>query len=137
MGHLGSTVARLKLKGIGGGAHKGWRLRFNSIQREERLNVDNNVERCVEIERQYLLPSPLEEFQEIQVERMNVQPLNLTSGDSSMKVRLKVLPDTLRGGAWPSSVRAVRCRLKCRNEQDPRPMLLPYVFVRVLIGDRC
>ena len=40
MGHLGSTVARLKLKGIGGGAHKGWRLRFNSIQREERLNVD-------------------------------------------------------------------------------------------------
>ena len=35
MGRLGSTVARLKLKGIGGGAHKGWRLRFNSIQREE------------------------------------------------------------------------------------------------------
>jgi hypothetical protein len=32
---LGSTVARLKLKGIGGGAHKGWRLRFNSTQREE------------------------------------------------------------------------------------------------------
>jgi len=24
------------LKGIGGGAHKGWRLRFNSIQHEER-----------------------------------------------------------------------------------------------------
>ena len=35
MGRLGSTVARLKLKGIGGGAHKGWRLRFNSTQREE------------------------------------------------------------------------------------------------------
>ena len=90
--------------------------------------------RCVEVERQYLLPSPLEE---IIVKGMNVQSLNLTSGDSRMKVRLKVLPDTLRGGAWPSSVRAVRCRLKCRNEQDPRPMLLTYVFVRVLIGDRC
>ena len=24
-----------KLKGIGGGAHKGWRLRFNWIQRQE------------------------------------------------------------------------------------------------------
>ncbi len=35
MGRLGSTVARLKLKGIGGGAHKGWRLRFNWIQRQE------------------------------------------------------------------------------------------------------
>jgi hypothetical protein len=35
MGRLGSTVARLKLKGIGGGAHKGWRLRFNSTQRGE------------------------------------------------------------------------------------------------------
>jgi len=28
---------------------------------------------------------------------------NLTSVDSRMKVRLKVLPDKLRGGAWPSS----------------------------------
>ena len=71
------------------------------------------------------------------VKEVDVQSLNLTSGDSSMKVRLKVLPDTLRGGAWPSSVRAVRCRLKCRNEQDPRPMLLSFVFGRVLIGDRC
>ncbi len=54
---------------------------------------------------------------------MSVSFLNLTSGDSRMKVRLMVLPNKLRGGAWPSSVRAVRCRLKCRNEQDPRPML--------------
>ena len=36
-----------------------------------------------------------------------------------------VLPDKLSGGAWPSSVRGVSCRLKCRNEQDPRPILLP------------
>ena len=42
-----------------------------------------------------------------------------------MKVRLMVLPDKLSGGAWPSSVRGVSCPLKCGNEQDPRPMLLP------------
>ena len=32
---LGSTVARLKLKGIDGGPHKRWRMWFNSTQREE------------------------------------------------------------------------------------------------------
>ena len=36
-----------------------------------------------------------------------------------MKVRLKVLPNKPRGGAWPSSVRAVRCPVKSGNEQDP------------------
>jgi hypothetical protein len=50
---------------------------------------------------------------------------NLTRSDSRMKVRLMVLPDKLSGGAWPSSVRGVSCLLKCSNEQDPRPMLLP------------
>jgi hypothetical protein len=40
-----------------------------------------------------------------------------------MKVRLKVLPDEPRGGAWPSSVRAVRCSVKSDNEQDPRSHL--------------
>ena len=35
-----------------------------------------------------------------------------------MKVRLKVLPDTLRDGAWPPAARAVRCRVKSRNERD-------------------
>ena len=35
-----------------------------------------------------------------------------------MKVRLKVLPDKLRGGAWPSPVRAVRCPVKSGNERD-------------------
>ncbi len=53
-----------------------------------------------------------------------------------MKVRLKVLPDKLSGGAWPSSVRAVKCRVKSRNEQDPRPMLQLYFLVQALIGDR-
>src|SRR3954468_23297749 len=32
---LGSTVARLKLKGIDGGPHKRWSMWFNSTQREE------------------------------------------------------------------------------------------------------
>ena len=32
---LGSTVARLKLKGIDGDPHKRWSMWFNSMQREE------------------------------------------------------------------------------------------------------
>ena len=32
---LGSTAARLKLKGIDGGPHKQWSMWFNSKQREE------------------------------------------------------------------------------------------------------
>ena len=32
---LGSTAARLKLKGIDGGPHKRWSMWFNSTQREE------------------------------------------------------------------------------------------------------
>ena len=36
-----------------------------------------------------------------------------------MKARLKVLPDELRGGAWPSPVRAVRCPVKSGNDRDP------------------
>lgn len=35
MRRLGSTVARLKLKGIDGGPHKRWSMWFNSTQREE------------------------------------------------------------------------------------------------------
>ena len=49
---------------------------------------------------------------------------NLTGGDSRMKARLRVLPDKLRGGAWPSPVRAVRCPVKSGNDRDPRPLLL-------------
>ena len=45
---------------------------------------------------------------------------NLTSGDSRMKVSLMGLPDTLRSAAWPSSVRAVRCRVKSRKLLDDR-----------------
>ena len=40
-----------------------------------------------------------------------------------MKARLKTLPDELRGGAWPSPARAVRCPVKSGNERDPRPQL--------------
>ena len=35
MSRLGSTAARLKLKGIDGGPHKRWSMWFNSKQREE------------------------------------------------------------------------------------------------------
>ncbi len=35
-----------------------------------------------------------------------------------MKVRLKVLLNEPRDGAWPPSVRAVRCPVKSGNEQD-------------------
>ena len=31
--------------------------------------------------------------------------------------------DTVRGAAWLSSARAVRCRLKCHNERNPSPRL--------------
>ena len=31
--------------------------------------------------------------------------------------------DMLRGAAWLSSARAVRCRLKCHNERNPSPRL--------------
>ncbi len=39
-------------------------------------------------------------------------------GDGRMKVSLKGLPDEPRGGAWPSSARAVRCPVKSGNERD-------------------
>ena len=42
-----------------------------------------------------------------------------------MKVSLTGLPDKLRGGAWPSSVRTVKRAVKSVNERDPYPMLLP------------
>ena len=35
MTHLGSTLARVKLKGIDGGPHKRWSMWFNSMIREE------------------------------------------------------------------------------------------------------
>ncbi len=41
-----------------------------------------------------------------------------------MKVKLKTLPDKPRGGAWPSSARAVRCPVKSGNERDLYPQLL-------------
>ncbi len=41
-----------------------------------------------------------------------------------MKVKLKTLPDKLRGGAWPSPARAVGCPVKSGNERDPCPWLL-------------
>ena len=35
------------------------------------------------------------------------------------------LRDIETGGAWLSSARAVRCRLKCHNERNPHPQLPP------------
>ncbi len=42
-----------------------------------------------------------------------------------MKVRLKTLLDKPRGGAWPSSARAVKCPVKSGNERDLHLQLLP------------
>ncbi len=48
-----------------------------------------------------------------------------------MKAKLTTLLDRLRGGAWPSPVRAVRCPVKSGNERDPHLLLLACFF-----GDR-
>ncbi len=50
---LGSTVARLKLKGIDGGPHKRWSMWFNSMQREEPYLALT----CRELSRDGLVPS--------------------------------------------------------------------------------
>ena len=64
----GDAVARLKLKGIGGGAPQG-------------------VKPAVQLE-----STP-----------------GILPGDSRVKVKLKTLPDKLRGGAWPSPSCEVSC----------------------------
>ena len=43
---LGSTAARLKLKGIDGGPHKRWSMWFNSMQREEPYQGLTSCESC-------------------------------------------------------------------------------------------
>ncbi len=48
-----------------------------------------------------------------------------------MKARLKVLLDKLRGGAWPSPVRAVRCPVKSGNDRDPYLLLLTTLLKEV------
>ena len=50
---LGSTVARLKLKGIDGDPHKRWMMWINSMQREEPYLVLT----CTEEFRDRLVPS--------------------------------------------------------------------------------
>ena len=50
---LGSTVARLKLKGIDGGPHKRWSMWFNSMQRAEPYLALT----CTELGRDALVPS--------------------------------------------------------------------------------
>ncbi len=47
-----------------------------------------------------------------------------------MKVSLKGLPNEPRGGAWPSSARAVRCPVKSGNERDLHLQLLPALTMR-------
>lgn len=51
---------------------------------------------------------------------------HLTRVDSRMKVRLTVLPDKLRGIAWPSSARTLRRAVKSVNERDPYHHLPPH-----------
>ncbi len=48
MCRLGSTAARLKLKGIDGGPHKRWSMWFNSTQREEPYLGSNGRSTAVE-----------------------------------------------------------------------------------------
>ena len=50
MTHLGSTLARVKLKGIDGGPHKRWSMWFNSMIREEPyqdLNVSCMIQKWI------------------------------------------------------------------------------------------
>ncbi len=46
---LGSTVARLKLKGIDGGPHKRWSMWFNSKQRAEPYQLLTWIQRETEM----------------------------------------------------------------------------------------
>ncbi len=54
-----------------------------------------------------------------------------------MKVRLTVLPDTLRGVAWPSSARTLRRALKCVNERDPHHHLPPRFVFGAIQNAKC
>jgi hypothetical protein len=45
---LGSTLARVKLKGIGGGPHKRWSMWFNSMVREGPYLGSNALGRLTE-----------------------------------------------------------------------------------------
>ncbi len=49
-----------------------------------------------------------------------------------MMASLKGLLEALRGGAWPSSARAVMCPVKSGNERDPYFQLLTSFY-----GTRC
>ena len=51
-----------------------------------------------------------------------------------MKVMLKTLPDEPRGGAWPSSARAVKCPVKSGNERDLYPQLLTNYVIEHIVG---
>ncbi len=47
---------------------------------------------------------------------------------------LKTLPDEPRGGAWPSSARAVKCPVKSGNERDLYPQLLTNFVIEHIVG---
>ncbi len=51
-----------------------------------------------------------------------------------MKVRLKVLLNKPRGGAWPSSARAVKCPVKSGNERDLRLQLPAGLVTGHIVG---
>ncbi len=51
-----------------------------------------------------------------------------------MKVMPKTLPDEPRGGAWPSSARAVKCPVKSGNERDLYPQLLTNFVIEHIVG---
>ena len=50
-----------------------------------------------------------------------------------MKARLMTLLDKLRGGAWPSPVRAVRCPVKSGNERDLYIQLLTTFWIEHIV----
>ena len=95
----------MKLKGIDGGPHKRWNMRFNSMLREEPYQgLTSRADLLIEV-----------------LDMLGSCPL---SGGQFPN-------NTVIDGAWLSEVRAVRCSVKSCNERNPYDKL-PLV---VLLSD--
>jgi len=92
---LGSTIARLKLKGIDGNSHKRWSMWFNSIQRAKPYQ-------------------PLH-YEDIKYSEMNI----LNKMESSFSEGYFSFIFIHTGVAWLSSARVVKCLVNSINERNP------------------